>query len=201
VAVDVETSLEELRRLVIDEQYSRLPVFDGSVDQVIGFVHVRDMFELEEEERRRLTARDLLRELRYVPESKPVNELIKEMQQDRAHMAIVIDEYGHTAGLVTLEDLVEEVFGEIRDEHEPGLDVTPDGEGFVVSGNFGLDRLQELLDVRLPEDTESTTVGGLILEWLGRVPGSGETLERDGLRLEVQSSDELRVQQVRVSRH
>ncbi|MBM3749016.1 MAG: HlyC/CorC family transporter [Acidobacteria bacterium] len=200
VAVEAETSLEELRRLVIDEQYSRLPVFQGSVDQVIGFVHVRDMFELEEDERKRLAARDLLRELRYVPESKPVTELVKEMQQDRAHMAVVIDEYGHTAGLVTLEDLVEEVFGEIRDEHEPGLDVTPDGDGYIVSGNFGLDRLQELLDVRLPEDTESTTVGGLILEWLGRVPDSGETVERDGLRLEVQASDELRVQQVRVSR-
>jgi len=200
VAIEAGASLEDLRRLVIDEQYSRVPVYEGSIDQVTGFVHVRDMFELEEDERQRLSARDLARPLRYVPETAPVNDVLKEMQQDRAHMAIVIDEYGHTAGLVTMEDLVEEVFGEIRDEHEPGLDVTPDRGGYVVSGNFGLDRLQELLEVRLPEETESTTVGGLILEWLGRVPSSGEAVERHGLRLEVLAADELRVQQVRMTR-
>jgi len=200
VAIEAGASLEDLRRLVIDEQYSRVPVYEGSIDQVSGFVHVRDMFELEEDERQRLAARDLARPLRYVPETAPVNNVLKEMQQDRAHMAIVIDEYGHTAGLVTLEDLVEEVFGEIRDEHEPGLDVTPDGAGYIVSGNLGLDRLQELLEVRLPEETESTTVGGLILEWLGRVPSSGEVVERHGLRLEVLAADELRVQQVRMTR-
>lgn len=200
VAVAADSSLEDLRRLVIDEQYSRVPIYEESVDQVVGFVHVRDMFELEEEQRRRRTARDLLRPIRFVPETKPVSDLLKEMQEDRAHMAIVIDEYGHTAGLVSLEDLVEEVFGEIRDEHEPGLDVTQDGGGYLVSGNFGIDRLEELLDVRLPEETESTTVGGLAMEWLGRVPQAGETAERDGLRLAVLAADELRVQQVRISR-
>ncbi len=200
VAVAAEASLEDLRRLVIDEQYSRVPVYEGSIDQVIGFVHSRDMFELEEEERRRRTARDLLRPIRFLPETKPVSDLVKEMQDDRAHMAIVIDEYGHTAGLVTLEDLVEEVFGEIRDEHEPGLDAAPDAGGYLVSGNFGIDRLEGLLQVRLAGETESTTVGGLIMEWLGRVPRAGEAVERDGLRLEVLAADELRVEQVRISR-
>ncbi len=200
VAVEAGASLEDLRRLVIDEQYSRVPVYEGSIDEVIGFVHVRDMFELEEEELASRTARELARPLRYLPETKPVNDVLKEMQQDRAHMAIVIDEYGHTAGLVTMEDMVEEVFGEIRDEHEPGLDVTPDGGGYIVSGNFGLDQLQELLSIRLPEETESTTVGGLILEWLGRVPRSGEAVERHRVRLEVLAADELRVQQVRLAR-
>jgi len=200
VGIEAGASLEDLRRLVIDEQYSRVPVYEGSIDQVIGFVHVRDMFELQEEELGRRTARELARPLRYVPETKPVNDVLKEMQQDRAHMAMVIDEYGHTAGLVTMEDLVEEVFGEIRDEHEPGLDVTPDRSGYIVSGNFGLDQLQELLSVRLPEDTEATTVGGLILEWLGRVPHAGEAVERHGVRLEVLAADELRVQQVRLAR-
>ena len=200
VGIEAGASLEDLRRLVIDEQYSRVPVYEGSIDQVIGFVHVRDMFELQEEELGRRTARELARPLRYVPETKPVNDVLKEMQQDRAHLAMVIDEYGHTAGLVTMEDLVEEVFGEIRDEHEPGLDVTPDRSGYIVSGNFGLDQLQELLSVRLPEDTEATTVGGLILEWLGRVPHAGEAVERHGVRLEVLAADELRVQQVRLAR-
>jgi CBS domain containing-hemolysin-like protein len=123
------------------------------------------------------------------------------MQQDRAHMAIVVDEYGNTAGLVTLEDLVEEVFGEIQDEHEPMEDVVGDGHGrYVVSGNFSLDRLQELLDFRPAEQPESTTAGGLVSEWLGHVPRPGESLEREGIRIEVLKSNDLRVEQVRVSK-
>lgn len=201
VAIPAGKSLDELRQLVIDEQYSRVPVFEDSIDQITGFVHVRDMFELEEQERASRTVQELVRPIRFVPETKPVNDLLKEMQQDRAHMAIVVDEYGNTAGLVTMEDLLEEVFGEIRDEHEPGLDVTQDPEGrYLVSGNFGLDRLEELVGFRPQEDAESTTVGGLVMEWLGRVPQAGETVERDGLRVEVLASDERRVEQVRISK-
>jgi putative hemolysin len=201
VAIDGSRTLEDLRELVINEQYSRVPVFDGSIDNVIGFVHVRDMFELDEEERLRRPVRELARPIRFVPETKPVNDLLREMQQDRAHMAIAVDEYGNTAGLATMEDLVEEIFGEIRDEHEPGLDITQDASGaYIVSGNFGVDRLEELVDFRPAEETESTTVGGLVTEWLGRVPRPGESVERGGIRLEVMASNDLRVEQVRVSR-
>ncbi|HVX66026.1 MAG TPA: hemolysin family protein, partial [Bryobacteraceae bacterium] len=201
VAISASATLEELRQLVINEQYSRVPAFEGNIDRIIGFVHVRDMFELDEQERRNGTVRDLVRPIRFVPETKPVNDLVKEMQRDRAHMAIVIDEYGNTAGLVTLEDLVEEVFGEIRDEHEPSVDVTEEPRGqFVVSGNFGLDRLEELLEFRPTEEPESTTVGGLVMEWLGRVPQPGERVEQQGIRIEVLASNDLRVEQVRVSK-
>lgn len=201
VAIQADQSLEDLRELVINEQYSRIPVYEESIDQIIGFVHVRDMFELEEEERRRRKMRDLVRPTRFVPETKPVNDVFREMQQDRAHMAIVIDEYGNTAGLVTLEDLVEEVFGEIRDEHEPGLDIAVDTNGaYIVSGNLDLDRLRQLLEFRPQDEPESTTVGGLVTEWLGRVPQTGETVERNGIRIEVLASNELRVEQLRVSR-
>jgi len=201
VAIQADCTLEELRELVITEQYSRIPVYENSIDEIIGFVHVRDMFELDEPERRRRKVRELVRPVRFVPETKPVNAVLREMQQDRAHMAIVIDEYGNTAGLVTLEDLVEEVFGEIRDEHEPGLDVTPDGEGaFIVSGNLDLDRLRDLLDFKPQAEPESTTVGGLVTEWLGRVPAAGEHVERDGIVIEVLASNEMRVEQVRVAR-
>jgi CBS domain containing-hemolysin-like protein len=200
VAVSAEETLEALRQLVIDEQYSRIPVYEGSIDQIIGFVHVRDMFELDEDERTNRSVRDLLRPIRFVPETKRVTDLLREMQLDRAHMAIAVDEYGNTAGLVTLEDLVEEVFGEIRDEHEPGLDITQDPEGrFIVSGNFGVDRLEELVHVRPNGGAVSTTVGGLMMEWLGRVPQPGDVVERNGIRIEVLSSDELRVKQVRIS--
>jgi CBS domain containing-hemolysin-like protein len=116
-------------------------------------------------------------------------------------MAIVIDEYGNTAGLATMEDMVEEIVGEIHDEHEPERDVQKETEGsFVVSGSLDLDRLRELLGFRPREETESTTIGGLVTEWLGRVPHVGETLEREGIRIEVLAGDELKVEQVRVSK-
>jgi CBS domain containing-hemolysin-like protein len=201
VAIAVSRSLDDLRQLVIHEQYSRIPVYDNDIDGIIGFIHVRDMFELDEEERSHKTIRDLLRPIRQVPESKPVNDLLREMQQHGAHMAIVIDEYGNTAGLVTMEDMVEEIVGEIRDEHEPDHDVTagPDGT-YVMAGSLDLSRLNELLGFRAQEETESTTVGGLAAEWLGHVPKVGEAVEREGIRIEVLAGNELRVEQVKVSR-
>ena len=201
VAVAADRSLEDLRELVITEQYSRIPVYETGIDRIIGFVHVRDMFELDEDERQGRTVRELLRPISFVPETKPVKGLLKEMQQDRVHMAIVVDEYGNTAGLVTLEDLVEEVFGEIQDEHEPVEDVVKDSSGrYVVSGNFSLDRLEELLDFHPAEQPDSTTAGGLVSEWLGHVPQPGESVERQGIRIEVLKSNDLRVEQVRVSK-
>ena len=124
------------------------------------------------------------------------------MQQENTHMVIVVDEYGNTAGLATMEDLLEVIIGEIRDEHEPESDVAEDGHGgFIVSGSFDLDRIADLIDTfHRGEDIESTTVGGLVSEWLGRVPKTGEFVERDGVRLEVLVSDELRVDQVRISK-
>jgi CBS domain containing-hemolysin-like protein len=201
VAISADKSLEDLRELVINEQYSRIPVYDGTIDNMIGFVHVRDMFELDDQERKKKKIGELVRPMSHVPETKPVNDLLREMQQDGAHMAIVVDEYGNTAGLATMEDLVEEILGEIRDEHEPSRDVTEEGEGmYIVSGSFDLDRLHDLLSFRPEEETESTTVGGLMTEWLGHVPHIGEAVERDGLRIEALAGNELRVEQVRISK-
>jgi CBS domain containing-hemolysin-like protein len=116
-------------------------------------------------------------------------------------MVIVVDEYGNTAGLATLEDIVEVILGEIRDEHEPDSDVTRDERGaYIVSGSFDVGRLADMLGIKLEDDIESTTVGGLVSEWLGRVPGKGESVERDGVRIEILAADELRVEQVRVSK-
>jgi CBS domain containing-hemolysin-like protein len=201
VAIDADATLDQLRQLVINEQYSRIPAFEGTIDSVAGFVHVRDMFELEENERATKTVRQLMRPIRFVPETKPVNDLMREMQAEGAHMVIVIDEYGNTAGLVTMEDLVEVILGEIRDEHEPHSDVTEDGKGgYVVSGNFDLSRVGDLFGVGPEEEVDSTTVGGLVTEWLGRVPSSGEVIERDGMKIEILASDEMRVEQVRISK-
>ncbi|MGH9652847.1 MAG: hemolysin family protein [Bryobacteraceae bacterium] len=201
VAVAVDRPLEDLRQLVIHEQFSRIPVYEGGIDNVIGFVHVRDMFELDPEQRQQKTVRDLMRPIHLVPETKPVNDLLRDMQRDGSHIAIVIDEYGNTAGVVTMEDLVEEILGEIHDEHEPGRDVREEGEQvFVTSGSLDLDRLQELLNFRPNGETESTTIGGLVTEWLGHLPHAGEVVEHGGIRIEVIAANDRRVEQVRVSR-
>lgn len=200
VAIEKSTSLEKLRELVLNEQYSRIPVYDDSIDNIVGFIHVRDMFERNPNERGR-KAWELMRPVRVVPEQKKVTALLREMQRDGAHMAVVVDEYGSTAGLATMEDLVEEIFGEIRDEHEPVTDVTPDGEGaWLVSGSFDLDHLPELVGFRPEADVDSTTVGGLAAEWLGRVPRVGESVERDGIRVEIVAANDRRVDRVRVMR-
>jgi CBS domain containing-hemolysin-like protein len=200
VAIDISRPLEDLRRLVIHEQYSRVPVFEGSVDNILGFVHVRDMFELDAARQESTTLRQLLRPIDYVPESKPASALLRDMQDQGAHMALVIDEYGNTAGLVTLEDLVEEILGEIRDEHEPSADVTREASGaIVVAGSYDVDGLRDLVGFRPDDETQSTTVAGLVTEWLGRVPRPGETVDRDGIRIEVLASNDLRVDRVRIS--
>ena len=202
VAMSADSTLEQLRQLVISEQYSRIPVYEQNIDQIVGFVHVRDMFELEESERERRTVRELMRPVMTVPETKPVNALMRQMQQENSHMVIVVNEYGNTAGLATMEDLLEVIIGEIRDEHEPDSDVTEDGQGgYIVSGSFDLDRINDLFaNFHREEDIESTTVGGLVSEWLGRVPKPGEVVERDGIRVEVLASDEMRVDQVRIGK-
>ncbi|MGB9457120.1 MAG: hemolysin family protein [Bryobacteraceae bacterium] len=202
IAISADATLEELRQLVIHEQYSRIPVFEKNIDQITGFVHVRDMFELEEDERAKRLVRELVRPIPFVPETKPVSDLMRHMQQENTHMVIVVDEYGNTAGLATMEDLLEVIIGEIRDEHEPSTDVLEDGHGgFIVAGNFDLDRVADLFEsFHREEDVESTTVGGLVSEWLGRVPKAGELVDRDGIRVEVLASDEWRVEQVRISK-
>ena len=202
VAIPAESTLEQLRQLVINEQYSRIPVYEQNIDQVIGFVHVRDMFEVEEEERETHTVRELIRPVNFVPETKRVSDLMRHMQQESTHLVMVVDEYGNIAGLATMEDLLEVIIGEIRDEHEPDSDVAEDGRGgYIVSGNFDLDRVGDLFQsFRHESEIESTTIGGLVTEWLGRVPRSGESVERDGIRVEVLASDELRVEQVRLTK-
>jgi CBS domain containing-hemolysin-like protein len=200
VSISEDATLAALHELVVNEQYSRIPVYRGTIDDLVGFVHVRDMFEVPESSRATRKVSELMRQIQLVPETKPVDDLMREMQQEGAHMVIVIDEYGNTAGLATMEDLLEVILGEIRDEHEPVSDVKEDGHGgFIVSGNFDLARVPELVAFHPEEEIESTTIGGLAMEWLGRVPAPGESIERDGIRVEVLASDEMRVEQVRLS--
>jgi len=201
VTVEADRSLEELRQLVIQVRLSRLPVYEGDIDNIIGFVHVRDVFEVEEKALAKRKVRELARPVRLVPESKPVSTLLREMQSDGTHMVVVVNEYGNTAGLATLEDVMEEIFGEIRDEHEPDEDVETDGNGsYVVPGTMDVDRLEELVGYRVESESEATTVGGLLAEWAGHVPRVGEVMQEDGLTIEVLAGNELRVDKVRISK-
>ena len=202
VAIPADATLEQFRALAIDEQYSRVPVYERNIDQVIGFVHVRDMFEVDAAERARRTVRELVRPIPFVPETKPVSALMRQMQQENTHMVMVVDEYGNTAGLATMEDLLEVIIGEIRDEHEPSTDVVEDGAGgYIVAGSFDLDRVTDLFEsFHREEGIESTTVGGLVSELLGRVPKPGEFVGHDGIKIEVLASDDLRVERVRIGR-
>jgi CBS domain containing-hemolysin-like protein len=201
VAISEDCTLEELHKLVVREQYSRVLTYRGSLDDVTGFVHVRDMMQMDSAERARRKVKEIRRDIIGVPETKPVDDLLRLMQREGVHIVLVVDEYGNTAGLATMEDLVEEIVGEISDEHDPNRDVAAQADGsYIVSGNFDLDHLAELFQFRPEADTESTTIGGLVAEWLGRVPQAGESVEHEGLRIEVLAADDRRVAQVRLAR-
>lgn len=201
VAIEAGESVEALRQLMIEKEFSRLPVYEGSIDKVLGFVHSRDTLEINEEERRNTPVRKLVRPMPLVPETKPIHQLLREMQEQNTHMAIVVDEYGQTAGIATMEDLMEEIVGEIRDESEPEQDVIeqPD-HSFIADGNVDLDRLEELVDFRPDEEFETTTIGGLVCEQLGQVPSPGAKIQLDGIEIEVLTADERRVNRVRIRR-
>jgi CBS domain containing-hemolysin-like protein len=199
-AVSADTTIERFTELLQQKPHSRVPVYAGTIDNIIGMVLAHDILQIPDAEARVKKVDTLVRPVVYAPETKKTTSLMREMQKDNIHMAIGIDEYGSVAGLVTLEDLVEEIVGEIRDEHEEATDIVRDPEGaYVMKGNVDLGRLEEIFDLHL-EPHDSTTVGGLVSALVGRIPHSGEVIEEDGLRFEILESTERKVQKVRVSR-
>jgi CBS domain containing-hemolysin-like protein len=200
VAVPLPTTVEELTELLKKYPYSRIPVYEGELDHVKGIVHAKDVLQVRDTEARTKTVRDLMKpEVYFVPETKLGSDLLREMQRDNARMAIVIDEYGGVAGLVTIEDMVEEIVGEIRDEHEKSEVVKESDTSYIFNGNTDLDLLEKLLGVRPEEEKEATTIAGLVSELAGHIPKAGEIVEANGLRFEVLDSTERRVDRVRVS--
>jgi len=199
VAIPVTTTVEEFTELLKKYPYSRIPVFEGSIDHIKGIVYAKDVLQVPDVEAHTKTVRDLMKtEVYFVPETKQGSELLREMQRDNARLAIVIDEYGGVAGLVTIEDLVEEIVGEIRDEHEKSEVVKESDTSYIFNGNTDVDLLEKLLGVR-PEEKEATTIAGLVSELAGHIPKAGEVFEENGLRFEVLESTERRVDRVRVS--
>jgi putative hemolysin len=199
VAVPTNTTVEQLVELLREKPYSRVPVFEGTIHNIKGIVYAQDVLQVPDTEARARTVDTLMRkDVYFVPESKRGTDLLREMQKNNIRMAVVVDEYGGVAGLVTIEDLVEEIVGEIRDEHEKAEIVRENDNSYVVAGNTDVDRLDELFGMR-PEGKESATVAGLVSELAGRIPQKGEIVEEDGLRFEVLESTERRVKRVRIS--
>ena len=199
VAVPATTTVEEFTELLKKYPYSRIPVYETNVDHIKGIIYAKDVLQVPDVEAHTKTVRDLMKaEVSFVPETKLGSELLRQMQRDNTRLAVVIDEYGGVAGLVTIEDLVEEIVGEIRDEHEKSEIVKESETSYIFNGNTDIDLLEKLLGVR-PEEREATTIAGLVSELAGHIPKAGEVLEGNGLRFEVLESTERRVDRVRVS--
>jgi CBS domain containing-hemolysin-like protein len=205
-AVAGGTTLEQFTEMLQARPFSRVPVYEGSLDQITGIVFSHDLLGISDVDARTRTVASLQRPASFVPETKRVNELLREMQIEKQHMRIVIDEYGGVAGLVTIEDLLEEIVGAITDEHEDADEtsrVTRESDGAcVVPGSLELDELKDLMneEIEIPEDTDATTVAGLVSELAGRIPMAGEVIEQHGLRFEILASTDRRIERLRVSR-
>ena len=199
VAIRADATLVELRRLVQEQEYSRLPVYTDNIDNIAGFIVVKDLFQLPEQPSGDRPVRDFMRSAAFVPETNRVTDVLREFQQKRLQAAIVVDEYGGTAGLVTVEDVVEELVGEIRDEYDVEVEpIVAETDGaFVFSAKVAFGDMTERLGVSIDGDGFET-VGGFVLSRVGRVPSVGERFTTDGLEVEVLEAERRRIHRVRV---
>jgi putative hemolysin len=199
-AIPITATVEDARRLIMEVKYSRLPVYRDNIDHIEGLVYVRDLLAFFETEKKDALVSECMRPVYSVPETKPIAELLQEMQRAKVQMAIVIDEYGGVAGLVTVEDIIEEVMGEIEDEDRAHIDVeikpTEDGS-YLLEGSTEIKIVEDLFAKEIAAD-DFTTIAGLIINVMNRVPVEGEKLEFKGLEFEVLESDGQRVNKVRL---
>ncbi len=203
--IEYTDDVAAIRGFIHREGHSRIPVFEGSLDQIVGVLYVKDLVPLLGASKADFTLRPMLRQPIRVPETKRVRDLLLEFQRSKLHIAIVIDEFGGTAGLVTIEDVLEEIVGEIRDEHEGVDDDAPKmveaKPGIVeVEGRYPWESLAAHFDVPAAEDAPYTTVAGFVLAHFGRVPRTGEAFERDGLRVSVLDATPTAVTKLSVER-
>jgi len=204
VAIPANSTVEQLRQLLIETKFSRVPVYESSLDDVIGVALARDLLQVPEEDARHRTVRELARPVLFVPETKRGSDLLKEMQRRNQQMAIVVDEHGSVAGIVTVEDLVEEIVGDIgEDDRVPAPDALREPDGSIIlRGSVSLEKVQELFGVEwnVTGEESATTIAGLLNHISGHVPTSGEHLEYGGLRFEVLEANQRKVLRLRVRR-
>jgi putative hemolysin len=200
VAIDVDTPAEEILKIITNIGHSRIPVYEGSPDNIIGILYVKDLFRRLARGEKDVQIRPYLRPAQFVPESKKIDELLRDMQKDKIHIAIVVDEYGGTSGLVTIEDLVEEIVGEIRDEYDVEQEmVLPVSETeALMDARVPFEDVRETFDLDLPPSENYDTLGGFIVAQLGRFPKAGESVEAGGAKFVVESVEGRRIRRVRV---
>ncbi|MCD6289336.1 MAG: HlyC/CorC family transporter [Anaerolineae bacterium] len=201
VAIEVSTPLTEAVKIVLDAGHSRIPVYRDNIDNIVGLLYAKDLLRCYADGKIDVGVESVLRPAYFIPETKKVDELLQELQQRKVHMAIVVDEYGGTAGLVTIEDLLEEIVGEIQDEYdseEPFVEEISESE-FIFNARVDLDEVNKRLHIKLPSEG-GDTLGGFIYSQLGKVPVPGDTVSFDGVTLKVLSVDGQRIERVLVRR-
>lgn len=202
VAIPITASLPEALNVILQAGYSRIPVYEGTVDHIIGMLYAKDLLRLLRDGIREASLKELLRPPYFVPEGKRIVDLLREMQQRKVHMAIVVDEYGGVAGLVTIEDILEEIVGEIQDEFdrsEEPLVLPVDEHTYLFDGRVDLDEVRKLLGVSLSAEG-ADTLAGYVYERLGRIPMAGETFIEEGLEFRVDEVLGRRIRKIRIRR-
>lgn len=200
VGIGADSTLDQIRDLIRTDGHSRIPVYEGTMDHVIGILYSRDLLLVDEAE---FSLRTKMRDVTFVPETKDLASLLREFQANRVHIAIVLDEYGGTAGLVTIEDILEELVGEITDEHDeppiPPIDLI-DERTAEVDARLRVDEINDELDLSLPEDDAYDTIGGFVLSKMGRIPRTNESFVEGDVRIEVVEAADRVVNRLRIRR-
>ena len=200
-SVDVEAPIEELLDVIMNAGHSRVPVYEEDVDHIVGIVHAKDILRGLHEHDKNITIRQLMRPPFIIPENKMIDELLAEFKKSKIQLAIVVDEYGGTAGLVTIEDLLEEIVGDIMDEYdveEPMVEVI-DANTSIVDARMPIDEINEQMDLELPEE-EFDTIGGFVFGLFGKQPHLGESVEYDGAELTIEKTDGRRIHKIKITK-
>jgi CBS domain containing-hemolysin-like protein len=201
IAVDADASVEELLKVIVDRGLSRIPIYEETVDEIVGIVHAKDLLGRMANGKVNASLRELARPPYFVPDGKHIDDLLTDLRENKVHLAIVVDEYGGTAGLVTIEDVIEEIVGEIQDEYdreEAAIHRVSENEA-IVDARIDLDDVNAMLSVHIPNE-ESDTIGGFIYHQLGRMPSSGDEVQADGVRLRVLTVVGRRIKKVRLTK-
>ena len=201
VALEVGSNLSEVQRTLIDSGHSRIPIYDGTLDHIVGILYARDLLKHLGAPPDRFNLRGVIRPATFVPETKPLRDLLRDFRRNKVHIAVVADEYGGSAGIVTIEDILKELVGDLGDEHAPAADhlfKRVDDNIAEVDGKISIAALNQRLALNLPEDAGYETLGGFVAMAMGHVPPPGSTFEQDGVRYTVLTGEPQRVERVRI---